>query len=62
MKHLILMLLAAALLLSACGKQEKTEPPPGETVLEPTCAETISETGITPSSASGRSMPLMWSA
>jgi len=45
MKHLILMLLAAALLLSACGKQEKTEPPPGETVLEPTCAETISETG-----------------
>lgn len=45
MKRLMLMILAAAMLLTACGKQKKTEPSPGETVLDPTCAETVSETG-----------------
>ena len=45
-KRLILMLLCLTLLLTACGKQEKqTELPPEETVQEPTCGETISETG-----------------
>ena len=45
MKRLILMLLAAALLLTACGKQEVKQEMPEETVQDPTCAETLSETG-----------------
>ena len=46
MKRVILMLLAAAMVLTACGKKEITaEPPAEETVQDPTCAEAISETG-----------------
>ena len=46
MKRWIILLLAAALTLTACGKQEtKQEPAPGETVLPPTCAEEPAETG-----------------
>jgi len=46
MKRVILMLLAAAMVLTACGKRETTaEPPAEETVQDPTCAEAISETG-----------------
>lgn len=45
MKRWIILLLAAALMLTACGKQEtKQEPVPGETVLPPTCAEEPAET------------------
>ena len=45
MKRLILVLLAAAMLLTACGKQETKQEVPQETVQDPTCAEAISETG-----------------
>lgn len=45
MKRLILVLLTAAMMLTACGKQETKQEVPQETVQDPTCAEAISETG-----------------
>ena len=46
MKRLMGLILALSLLLTACGREEQTKgQPAGETVLPPTCAETVSETG-----------------
>jgi len=46
MKRFTGLILALSLLLTACGKREQTKgQPAGETVLPPTCAETVSETG-----------------
>ena len=45
MKRLILIFLAVALLLTACGKQKQTETPPEETAQENAPVEIVSETG-----------------